>query len=422
MSADAPSRASLVATIVVAAAIVIIMVAAVASRNGRNASTDNLRAVDAEAARYTCGMHPQVIESAPGLCPICRMDLVEVDTSGAIDPRIMQSIGVRTAVAVVRPVVRTIRTTGAVTYDETTIGEITVKTRGWLVRMHADFAGKHVEVGDPLFDLNVPDLYSVQERYLSFYRNLKGAHDKGEAPEARTVQNYDQALDILQFYDFTIEQVRELEARDYPAAILTFFSPFRGVIIDKQADRGLTVEPGDRLFRIADLDSVWVMAKVYESDLPYVHEGQPAIVRPSYLPGRSFEGAVGFIYPFVDELTRQVDVRIELDNADRLLKPGMFADVELREELPAGGPLIPRSAVLKTGKRTVVMLSLGGGRFEPRAVTLGVTDDDGMVEITSGLVAGDVVVSSAQFLLDSESNFREAMTPFTDSTSNQADQ
>ncbi|MHC4414985.1 MAG: efflux RND transporter periplasmic adaptor subunit [Planctomycetota bacterium] len=364
---------------------------------------------DEDAAFYTCGMHPWVILPEPGICPICHMDLTPLDPDKftgeiTIDPVVIQNIGVRIEPVTKGPVVRTIRTVGTVDYDETGVRDVNIKVKGWIEKLYVDYLGAEVETGQPLFDVYSPDLFEAQDQYLIEYR-------KGNEPGAPRggVDLLEAARTRLEYFDITPEQIRRLEESDKASKTMTIHSPHRGVVTAKHANEGMHVDEGMQVYRIADLSKVWVMVTLYEYQLPFVQVGQRAVMSLPYVPGQTFEGKVLYVYPYLDAKTRQVSVRLALDNPSLLLKPGMYANVELRSTLARERTLARRSAILDTGERQVAFVSLGEGRFEPRRVRVGVQTGDGMVEILDGLKPGEMVVTSGQFLLDSEATIREGL-------------
>lgn len=350
---------------------------------------------------WTCGMHPWVILPEPGDCPICGMDLVPLDPdkfSGeiAINPIVVQNMGVRVQEVTSGPLVKTIRTVGIIDYDEENVRDVNTKVSGWIEELYVDSLGARVTKGEPLFSLYSPQLYSAQEDFLIAAKSGKGSLLNA----ART---------RLDYFDIRPEQIAALRTAGKPQKALDVSSPFSGVVIAKHANEGMRIEPGMQVYRIADLSKLWVLVTVYEYQLPYVREGQDAVMTLPYIPGRKFEGDVVYVYPYLDKKTREAQVRLEFDNADGLLKPGMFANVELRNTLAQEKTLVPRAAVIDTGARQVAFVSLGEGKFEPRSVETGLTTDDGKIEVLSGLKPGEMVVSSGQFLLDSEANMRESL-------------
>lgn len=355
----------------------------------------------ADGSYYTCPMHTFIVLPHPGQCPICHMDLVKIDPAKfsaeiAIDPVVVQNMGVRVADVVRAPLTRTLRTVGSVDYDETRVRDVNLKVGGWLEKVDVDYLGAPVTAGDPLFELYSPELFSAQEEYLSALRR--------GSPELVAA-----ARDRLAFFDVSDAEVSALAARGTPAKNVPIASRWSGVVVEKSAYAGMRVEPGTKLYRIADLSKIWVMASLYEYQLPYVREGQAAVMTLPYFPGQEFEGRVIYIYPTLDQRTREVRARVEFDNPELLLKPGMFANVEIRATLARDRVVVPREAVIDTGERQVAFVSLGEGRFEPRDVRLGPEGEGGVVEILDGLKPGEHVVVSGQFLLDSEARMREAL-------------
>lgn len=360
---------------------------------------------------YTCGMHPWVILPRPGECPICQMTLTPLDPAKftgqvSIDPVVVQNIGVRVEPVGEGPLVRTIRTVGTVDYDETRVRDVNTKVSGWIEELHVDFVGDSVEQGQPLFEVYAPALFQAQEEFLLALRTQRDATGEQGAQPLDLVQSARTKLELL---DVTPEQIEALAAAGKPSRTMTILSPHTGTVITKHANEGMKVDPGMQVFRIADLSRVWVLVTLYESQLPFVTEGQTAVMSLPYIPGQTFEGRVVYIYPYVDTRTREVQVRLEFENPTGLLKPGMFATVELQSTLKREAVLAPRAAVLSTGARSVAFVSLGEGRFEPRQVRIGVETSESQVEVLDGLKPGELVVTSGQFLLDSESRVREAL-------------
>ncbi len=381
--------------------------------SGGSHAAESSVAGKAGAQYYTCGMHPWVILPKPGDCPICHMKLVPLDPAKftgqiAIDPVVVQNIGVRVAPATVGEVTRTVRTVGSVEYDETRVRDVNLKIAGWIEKLHVDSLGQPVKKGEPLLEIYSPELYSAEAEYLAAFRRAKAGQnaDRADRMDAELLAA---ARKRLEYFDVPAGEVRELERTGEVRKALTIRSPFDGVVVEKMAQEGMKADAAMRLYRIADLSTVWVQAAVYEQQLPYVREGQAAAMTLPYLPGRKFDGKVAYVYPYLDRKLRQVNVRLEFANPDLTLKPGMFASVELRGAEAKQGLLVPREAVIDTGERQVAFVSLGKGRFEPRDVKLGVEADGGKVEILEGLKPGEMVVTSGQFLLDSESRLREAL-------------
>ena len=350
---------------------------------------------------YTCGMHPWVILPKPGTCPICQMDLTPLDPakfSGkvTIDPVVAQNIGVRIAPVEKGPLNMTVRTVGTVAYDETRVRDINTKVSGFIEKLHVDYLGAPVKVGDPLFEVYSPQLYAAQEEYLIAARG--GGSDLEDSARMR-----------LRYFDISDAQIDALRKRGEATKTMTIESPYEGLVVEKMATEGMSINPGMKLYRIADLSKVWVMVSLFEGQLPYVKVGERAVMTLPYVPGREFDGRVAYIYPTLDKKTRQVMVRLELDNPTLELKPGMFGTVRLESTLEGERTLVARQAILDTGERQVAFVSTGDGHFEPRQVVLGIETEGGKVEVRSGLEPGEMVVVSGQFLLDSEAKVREAL-------------
>jgi len=396
---------------------------------------------------YTCGMHPQIIKKEPGNCPICGMKLTPIrantaaapgerkvkfykstmmpgevspkpgkdsmgmdmvpvyeggDTASAniqIDAATIQRMNLRTALVEHGPVRREFRTVGTVNYNEQGLRDITTKYEGWLEKLFVNATWAVVKAGDPLFEIYSPDLYNAQLNYVVALRA------DGEAGGSLSRA----ALARLQLFDVPDEVIAELNRTKEPHRTIVFRAPSDGVVIEKMGVAGQMMKPGERIYRLADLSTVWVQAEIYEKDLPYVGTGAPALVRTSYGLERTFEGRVDLLLPQVQEQTRTATARIVLRNADGFLRPGMFVDVRFSAQLDDDAVLVPDMAVLRSGERNTVFVALDGGFFEAREVKLGVRSEGNNYQVLSGLKAGERVVTSGQFMLDSESQLREAI-------------
>ncbi|TAN39096.1 MAG: efflux RND transporter periplasmic adaptor subunit [Verrucomicrobia bacterium] len=374
----------------------------------RYTGTATMATAAAEKTLYTCGMHPQIVQDHPGNCPICGMKLTPIrkQENGAntaadanaiiIDPVTVQNMGIRTALVTRGPLRRVIRAVGNIETRENALTDVTTKFKGWIEKLYVDTTGQQVRRGEPLFDIYSPELFSAQTEYLL----TLNVHDEALRQSATRK---------LKFFDFTDAQIAELEQTRQPQKTVRVYAPADGFVIEKMAVAGQMVEAGMRIYQLANLDSVWVQAQIYERDLAFVKVGQEAAVTLSYLPGREFRGRVAYVYPNVDEKTRTVRVRLELGNPDLFLKPGMFTEVQLVAELESAALLVPDMAVLRSGEQNTVFVVLDGGRFEPRTVKLGATTGNDMIQILDGLNEGERIVTSGQFMLDSESQLREAI-------------
>ena len=349
-------------------------------------------------------MHPAYKFDKPGIAPDCGMELVPVHegeqppAGGKLNIPVsrQQLIGVQTGVAETRAMGRSVRTVGRVAVDETRLHKITTKFDGYIEKLYVDFTGKEVRRGQPLFSVYSPDLLATQQEYLIA---LKTA--------AQSPLLLDAARRRLQLWDIGPSDIRELERTGIPRKSLTIHSPASGVVTAKMAVEGARINAGEPLFELADLDRLWILADVYESELAWVHVGAPATITLAYLPGRTFTGKVAFIAPTVDPMTRTAKVRIEVDNRDGALKPEMFGDVVLQEP-SRNVTVVPESAVIATGTRSVVFVVGRDGTFEPREVETG-TKSDQFIEIRRGVSAGEKVVTQANFLIDSESRLKTAL-------------
>ncbi len=364
-----------------------------------------------EIAYYTCSMHPSVKQQDESTCPICSMDLVpvtreEVETGTIlVDAARRQAIGVTTARAERRRLETTLRAVGSVVYDESRLAEVSVKYRGWIGALRVDEPGQPVRRGETLFTLYSPELYSAQQEYLAALESQRAARGTG-APH-RADYLVEAAYKRLRLWDLRERQIDRVAETGEPVQYIPIASPVSGHVVEKNVVAGSSVQPGATLYRIAGLDGVWVEAELYESELADVEVGQTARVTLPYLPGRSFEGRVSFVYPYLDRSSRTGRVRVELANPDLVLKPDMFAHVVLESDL-GERLVVPEDAVLYAGERSFVFVDLGEGRLRPTAVETGVQAGD-FVEVLSGLEEGEPVVTSGNFLVAAESRLKLAM-------------
>jgi multidrug efflux pump subunit AcrA (membrane-fusion protein) len=363
---------------------------------------------------YTCSMHPAVHASEPGKCPICSMDLTPVtreqESAGVIhiaNARRAQ-LGIRTTPVVRTPIDLQITAKGRVAVDETRLHEITLKVGGYISDLRVNATGQSVARGDPLFTLYSPELYAAEQEYL-IARQSRDARVTGDTGHGDMLVRA--AETKLRLWGLGDDQLQALAKTGEPIERVPFRSPASGVVIEKNVVDGTAVTAGQRLFRVADLADIWVEADVYEADLQRIAKAMPASIALDYLPGKTFDGKVAFIYPYLDPASRTGRVRIALPNKGLELKPDMYATVTFK--LPLGPRLVvPISAVVYTGPRRVVFVDLGNGALRPQAVTIGARSGD-LVEIASGLAEGDVVVSSGNFLVAAESRVR-SVGPFAE--------
>lgn len=371
----------------------------------------------AQPLYWKAPMDPTYVRKEPGKSPM-GMDLVPVcpDESESaagggvrIDPVLVQSMGVRLARVERRDLSRTIRAVGRVAYDERRVSHVYTKVQGWVEKLHIDYEGQLVKRGQPLLEIYSPELVATQEELLvaARYRDQTSASpfEDVEKGGANLFEATRRRLELWDIPDRDIDRLLETEAiRKH----LTLYSPAKGVVTHLMVREGMEVGPNQNLYTIADLSRVWVYADVYEYELPWVAVGQQGVVELSYMPGTAFEGTVTYIYPYLDPKTRTVRVRLEMDNPERVLKPDMFANVRIQAQTRRGTLAVPDEAVLRSGQRSLVIVALRGGRFDPRQVTLGIDSGDGWLEVREGLAEGEQIVTSGQFLIDSESRLREA--------------
>ncbi|RMF95676.1 MAG: efflux RND transporter periplasmic adaptor subunit [Candidatus Schekmanbacteria bacterium] len=361
-------------------------------------------------------MDPTYISDKPGKSPM-GMDLIPVyegeepEAAGIkIDPVTVQNIGVKTERAKKIRLRKEIRTIGRVDYDERKITDVTTKIEGWIEKLYVDFTGQEVKKGQPLIEIYSPELVSTQEEYLLALKYKKNLQNNPFSEIAKGAESLlASTRKRLELWDISDAQIKELEQTGQVQKRMVINALSRGIVIDKMALEGMYVKNGMSLYRLADISTVWVYADIYEYELPFIKKGQKATMTLSYLPGKKFTGRVTYIYPYLEEKTRTVKVRLEFPNPQWELKPGMYADVVIESDLGREGVVVPSYAVIRSGKRNIVVLNKGNGLFEPREVTLGVEAADGYIEIAEGVKEGEEIVTSSHFLIDSESNLQEAI-------------
>ena len=284
------------------------------------------------------------------------------------------------------------------------------KVQGWVERLFIDFVGQNVKRGDPLLEIYSPELVATQEELLLAARYRE---DTSKSPFDDVREGGQSLLETtkrrLALWDIPERDIERLLATGRVKRTLTLYAPAEGVVTQLGVRSGMEVKPNSNLYTIADLSRVWVLANVYEYELPWLEVGQPSSVELSYLPTGPMAGELTYIAPFLDPKTRTVEVRVELDNSSLVLKPEMFGHMVIEGAPRPNVLVIPTEAVIRSGRRMITVVSLGDGRFEPREVELGLDSGDGWFEVRSGLAEGDEIVVSSQFLIDSESNLQEAL-------------
>ncbi len=365
------------------------------------------------------GMNPAFRSNKPGKAPD-GMDLIPMYADseqsmaemppGAvkISSTKQQLIGVRTDTVKREPLKRTIRAVAQVQIDETKIARIHMKIAGWVDKVYVDFIGKLVRKDQPLFSLYSPDLVATQQEYLIARRAEK---DLASAPFEEVSRGAETLLQAarqrLRLWDMSDQQIRQLDETGEVSRTTTMYSPIDGFVLKREVFERTYITPETELYEIADFSTVWVNAEIYEYEVPYVKVGQSAQMTLSYSLGKTYTGNVVYIYPTVDPMTRTVKVRLEFPNPNFELKPDMFADVQLN--IAYGTQMVvPQEAVLDSGSEQIVFVAMGDGYFEPRKVELGPRLEDRVV-VLSGLKPGETIVTSGNFLIDSESRLKNAM-------------
>jgi Cu(I)/Ag(I) efflux system membrane fusion protein/cobalt-zinc-cadmium efflux system membrane fusion protein len=369
---------------------------------------------------WVAPMDPTYISDKPGKSPM-GMDLVPVyedeeeEASGEgvvhIDPAFVQNIGVQSVEVERRDIPFSIRTIGTVAYDDKKVSWVNTKYAGWVENVRVNYVGEPVTKGQELFEIYSPELVTTQKEYLSGLDYAEKLSQSG-LPEIkeRALSLLNASRERLRYWDISNEQIRQLEKSREPTRTLKVFSPVSGMVLEKmdQALEGMYVKPGMNLYKIVDLSTIWVEAEIFEGQVPWLKVGQFATLEFPYQPGRRYRGKIRYVYPFFNQKTRTMKVSIELPNPGLKLRADMYANVTFDVPSAHNVLTVPEESVIHSGKRNVVVLDRGDGTFQVSPVTLGV-NGDGVWEIKEGIAQGDRVVVSSQFLIDSESNLREAV-------------
>lgn len=408
-----------------------------------------------ENTLYSCGMHPNIIESEAGTCPICGMNLTPIKGSGSkssskssgekkiiywrapmnpnevydapgksqmgmdlvpvyedeggaagvvtVDGSVLQSMNVKMEFVKSENLSSTIYTNGTLETDERKEFALTTKFDGWIEKLYVNYTGQKVRKGQKLVKIYSPKLVAAQQELLT-------ALSYGSASSSSTM--LENAKRKLELFDITKKDIEKIISSRKINKYMTLYAPFNGTVLSKNVLDGEMVKAGKEIIKIADLSNLWLKADIYESELEKISIGSKAEVNFSYNPDKTFNGKVTFIYPTVNPKTRTITVRIDIKNNNNKLKPSMFANVILKGKDIGKVPTVPETAVLRSGKRNIVILSLGDGKFKPVDVKLGLYAD-GFYQVLSGLKENDAIVSSGQFMIDSESSLRSAVKLFT---------
>jgi len=377
----------------------------------------------ADAARkplfYRNPMNPEITSPVPAKDNM-GMDYIPVyadeDSSESpagtvrIDPVTTQSMGVRTATAEQRTLSRDIQTVGRVDYDEQRIIRLHPKTEGWIEELFIETTGQAIKKDEILFSIYSPQLVSTQQEYLLALHHLETLRESPfEDVRGGAESLVATALQRLQLLDVPMHQIEDLKSTRQVKKLLHIHSPEKGTVINVGVREGQYVTPQTELYFIADLSRIWVYVDIYEDELPWVRVGDQAEMQVEAIPGTTFEGQLTYIYPYAERQTRTIKARLEFANDDLLLKPDMFVNVVIRAQPQANVVAVPSEAVIRSGVREKVFVVNEPGKFEPRDVVIGVSSE-GWTEISDGIEPGEQVVVSAQFLIDSESKLREAVS------------
>ena len=373
---------------------------------------------------WAAPMDPTYVRNEPGKSPM-GMDLVPVyEEEGdekesastiRIDPVTIQNMGVRVGKAVKKTMTKHIRTVGSVTYNETQLFIVSSKFDGWIENLHVDFVGENVEKGQPLYDIYSPEVLTAQQEYLLAYDQYKNLpKNASKNVKSATERMMTASRTRLRYWDIEESNIKELETSRKIRKTVTINSPATGVVVKKNVFVGHYVKAGMHQYEIANLSTVWVDVDIYEYELPWVRKGMSAEMELAYIPGKTFQGEVLFMYPYLDTKTRTARLRLSFSNTGFELKPGMYANINLFAKISDPTLVIPQEAIIDSGVRKVVFVALKKGRFQPREVRVGVEGNDHEIQILAGLSEGDNIVLSGQFLLDSESRLREAIQKMLD--------
>lgn len=327
----------------------------------------------------------------------------------------VQKLGVRTEAAQLRVLDKVVRASGRIEPDERRMYAISPKFEGYVERLYVNVTGQPVDKGQALFEVYSPELVSAQREYAIAAEGVESLTEAGGPARDGMKQLVDASLLRLKNWDISEEQVKALVRSGEAKRTMTFRSPVAGIVTEKKAVQGMRFMPGEALYQVADLSSVWVVADVFEQDIGLVKSGAKARVMINAYPGKTFEGTISYVYPTLNAQTRTVPVRVELANPGLLLKPGMFAQVELPVSARGSVVTVPTSAVIDSGARQIVLIQHGEGRFEPRDIKLGARSDN-HVEVLEGVKDGELVVVAANFLIDAESNLKAAVAGFGHAT------
>jgi multidrug efflux pump subunit AcrA (membrane-fusion protein) len=376
-------------------------------------------------------MDPTEIYDHPGKSKM-GMDLIPVyedqagtSSTGAviIDPATVQNMGVLYTTVRRMDFSRNVRAVGMIKYNEERLYSVNTKISGWIEKLYVDYTGQVVQKGQPLLEIYSPDLVTTQEEYLLALNNKQAVNQSSFASIRDGAESLlNSTRQRLDYWDIPPSEIEHLEITGKVSKTLQLNAPASGIVTHKNAVEGLHVSAGMDLYKIVDLSTIWVEASIYDYELPWIQKGQEAKADLSYLPDKSYEGKISYIYPYLDEKSRTITVRLEFSNPDLELKPGMYANVNIKGKTIPDALVIPNEAIIRSGVRNVVFVSQGEGRFEPRGIKIGEEggSNNQYVRVISGLFENEKIVTSAQFMLDSESRLQEAIQKMLADQQNQS--
>jgi len=383
-------------------------------------------------AKYHCPMHPTYTDDRPSDCPICGMRLVAIKITGgaatnaaheshenqvpgrvaiSVSPERRQTIGLATSEVTIRTFARSVRTTALVEHDETRLARIAPRFGGWVRKLHVAFTGQQVTAGQPLFTAYSPELFTAENEYLLALQNARFLTNSTAADRQSAESLANSARRRLELLEVGDAELRDLETRGKAGDELLFRAPLSGHVITKNAVEGQSFIAGEPLYEIGDMMHLWLRASLFEYEISAVTTGAIARAVFPHLNNLSLPCTVQFIYPHIDAQTRRAEIRLNLDNTNHVVRPGMWANVEL--EIPLGeGLAVPASALIDSGTRRIAFVDRADGHLEPRDVKVGATADE-YTQVLSGLKAGEKVVTRALFMIDSESQLKAAIAGMT---------
>lgn len=374
---------------------------------------------DREILYWQAPMNPSEIYDKPGKSKM-GMDLVPVYADEAsssegmvkINSVVVQNMNVRTASVQQKDLSTVVNAVGKIEYDEQKLFNVNPKVSGWVEQLYVDYTGKMVQRGQPLFSIYSPELVTTQREYLLALKTRdKVGSSSFESIRAGGNSLLEATRKRLEYWDIPDSEIKQLEQSGEVKKAITLKSPATGMVLHKNAVEGEYIKAGTPAYKIVDLSTIWVQTSVYDYEVPWIEEGQPAQMQLSYQPGKTYKGTVAYVYPSLNQKTRTVQVRLEFSNPNLELKPGMYANVRIQTRPKNNVTVIPNEAIIRTGKRNMVFVAKGEGAFEPREVILGMEGGqrNNEIEILEGVKPGEEIVTSAQFLFDSESRLQEAI-------------